>query len=180
MTGMEAIAGTDNPYSLMQVLGKGHSVVKASSTVYVMQCQSVSVQPRREKNCTHEIPASFDGQDIFVDPISFVIKLVGTIVHCNDVTPPRYLIAGKWYSGYQELRECHAPDTLPRTPLGIGDLPELTGLGCSVYKKEQMDDFIIFQHAAGARSAFLAQQTVLAFSGRESGAWQWAKKPNKC
>jgi len=91
----EAIAGADNHYSLMQVFGKGHSVVKAGSTVFVTQCQSVSVQPRRGKNRTHEIPASFDRTDVFVDSFSIVIKLVATIVHCNDVGPPRYVIAGR-------------------------------------------------------------------------------------
>jgi len=77
----------------MQVFGNGHSVVKAGSTVYVMKCQPVSVKPRRDENCTHQIPDIFGTEKVFVDPISFVSQLVGTVLHCNDIAPPRYLIA---------------------------------------------------------------------------------------
>jgi hypothetical protein len=39
-----------------------------------------------------EIPALFNGTEVFVDPISHVIKTVGLPVHCNDIAPPRYKV----------------------------------------------------------------------------------------
>ena len=36
-------------------------------------------------NCSHEIPASNNGTDVFVDPINWVIRPTGTTVHCSDV-----------------------------------------------------------------------------------------------
>jgi len=175
MTRLESIAGTDNPFSLMQDFGKGHSVVKAGSTVYVTKCQPVSVRPRRDENCTHEIPAFFGNEKVFVDPISFVIRLVGTVLHCNDIAPPRYLIASKWYCGYPDLRECHAPDTLHWVPVEIGDGPDIHGLGRSIYTKGQMEEFFAFQHAANARTTFLGHETEIAFSGRDpEGKWGFA------
>ena len=94
---MESVAGTDSQYALNQVLGKGVLLSKAGSAVYVTHCNSVNVDPRVHRNCTLEIPAVFNGSDIFVDPISLVIKPMGTVVRCNEVAPPRFLIEGAWY-----------------------------------------------------------------------------------
>jgi hypothetical protein len=54
-TRLESIAEAENPYSLMQVLGRGHQVTRNGATVY---------------NCTKEIPAELNGMRVFVDPIS--------------------------------------------------------------------------------------------------------------
>ena len=67
---MESVAGTDSQYALNQVLGKGVLLSKAGSAVYVTHCNSVNVEPRVHRNCTLEIPAVFNGSDVFVDPIS--------------------------------------------------------------------------------------------------------------
>ena len=111
---MEAVAGTDSQYALNQVLGKGVLLSKAGSAVYVTHCSSVNVEPRVHSNCTLEIPAILNGSNVFVDPISFVVKLMGTVVRCNEIAPPRFFIEGAWYCNYATgLRECHAPLTFP-------------------------------------------------------------------
>jgi hypothetical protein len=71
---LESIAGAENPYSLMQVFGQGHHVIKNGATVYVTKCQAVSVTPRTHANCTNEIPVEYNGTNVFADTISFVIK----------------------------------------------------------------------------------------------------------
>ncbi len=38
---LESIAGAENPYSLMEVFGRGHLVTKNGATVYVTRCQPV-------------------------------------------------------------------------------------------------------------------------------------------
>jgi hypothetical protein len=170
---MESIAGTDSQYALNQVLGRGVLLSKAGGAVYVTRCNEVNVEPRVHTNCTLEIPAIFNGSDVFVDPISSVIKPMGTVVKCNDVAPPRFLIEGAWYCSYESgLRECHAPRTFPLSPLDIGDLDEPTGLGRSLYTQKQMEEFYNFQNAAGTRTAFIADQADRAFDGRSSdGQW---------
>jgi hypothetical protein len=86
-TRLEAIAGADNPYSLITIFGRGHLVIKAGGAVYVTRCSPVEVLPRSHKNCTEEIPVTVNGTDAFVDPISYVIKSAGSPIHCNDVAP---------------------------------------------------------------------------------------------
>jgi hypothetical protein len=54
-TTLEAIAGADNPYSLITIFGCGHLAMKAGGAVYVMRCAPVEVLPRSHKNCTEEI-----------------------------------------------------------------------------------------------------------------------------
>jgi hypothetical protein len=94
-TRLEAIAGADNPYSLITIFGRGHLAIKAGGAVYVTRCSLVEVVPRSHGNCTEEIPVTVNGTDAFVDTISYVIKSAGSPIHCNGVAPPRYKVGGK-------------------------------------------------------------------------------------
>jgi hypothetical protein len=60
-TRLEAIAGADNPYSLITIFGRGHLAIKAGGAVYVMRCSQVEVLPGSHKNCTEEIPVTVKG-----------------------------------------------------------------------------------------------------------------------
>jgi hypothetical protein len=71
---LEAIAGADNPYSLITIFGRGHLAIKAGGAVYVTRCAPVEVIPGSHKNCTEEIPVLSNGTKVFVDPVSYVIK----------------------------------------------------------------------------------------------------------
>ncbi len=94
-TRLESITGAKNPYSLMQVFGRGHQVTGNGATVYVTRCQAAEVLPRTHTNCTNEIPAILNGTNVFVDPISFVIKVAAALVRCNDVAPPSWRLNGR-------------------------------------------------------------------------------------
>jgi hypothetical protein len=56
------------------------------------------------KECTNEIPVTFNTWEVFVDPISLVIKTAAALVRCNDLVPPRWKLGGKWYCSFPELR----------------------------------------------------------------------------
>jgi hypothetical protein len=162
-TRLEAIAGADNPYSLITVFSRGHLAIKAGGAVYVTRCSPVEVVPRSHGNCTEEIPVTVNGTDAFVDPISYVIKSAGSPIHCNDVAPPRYKVGGKWYCSYPELKECHDPEMLPVDevridPAQVNDI----GLGKSIYTQEQLKEFARFQDSQGTRKAYLAETAEMA------------------
>ena len=65
-------------------------LTRAGSVVYATHCNPVQVVPRSlaPGNCSHEVPASYNGTDVFVDPINWVIRPLETTVHCSDVAPP--------------------------------------------------------------------------------------------
>jgi hypothetical protein len=52
---LEAIAGADNPYSLLQVFRRGHVITKSRAVAYVTRCNPVKVLPRVSNHCTEEI-----------------------------------------------------------------------------------------------------------------------------
>ncbi len=108
-----SITGAENPYSLMQVFGRGHQVTRNGVMVYVTRCQAAEVLPRTHTNCTNEIPAILNGTNVFVDLISFVIKAAAAPVRCNDVTPPRWRLNGRWYCAFPEIRDCAEPGKIP-------------------------------------------------------------------
>jgi hypothetical protein len=172
-TRLEAIAGADNPYSLITIFGRGHLAIKAGGVVYVTRCSPVEVIPRSHGNCTEEIPVTVNGTDAFVDQISYVIKSAGSPIHCNDVAPPRYKVGGKWYCSYPKLKECHDPEMLPVDevridPVKVNDI----GLGKSIYTKEQLEEFTRFQDSQGTQKAYLAEPAELTYTGRnEKGEW---------
>ena len=167
-----AVAGSDNPYSLTNVLRRGVLLTRAGSVVYATSCFPVPVHPRSiaSGNCLHEIPAVYNETEVFVDPINWVIKPLGTIVQCFDVSPSWFFIQGNWYCQYKGLlMECHEPALLPITLLGIGESTRKLGLGWSIYTDNQMKEFYTFQNAAGAQNVYLADQTERAFQMMNNG-----------
>jgi hypothetical protein len=157
-TRLESIAGAENPYSLMQFFGRGHLVTRNGATVYVTRCQAAEVLPRTHTNCTNEIPAVLNRTNVFVDPISFVIKAAAAPVRCNDVAPPRWRLNGRWYCAFPEIRDCAEPGKIPMKPIAIDDVKVMDlGLGRSIYSPEQLEEFARFQESQGTRRAFLAE-----------------------
>jgi hypothetical protein len=131
-TRLESIAGAENTYSLMQVFGRGHQVTRNGATMYMTRCQAAEVLPRTHTNCTNKIPAILNGRNVFIDPISFVIKVA--LVRCNDVAPQRWRLNGRWYCALPEIRDCAKPGRIPMKPIAIDDIKVLNlGLGRSIY-----------------------------------------------
>jgi hypothetical protein len=174
-TRLESIAGCDNPYSLLQVFGRGYLASKAGATVYVTRCRPVSVTPRTVVNCTAEIPAHYNESEVFIDPISYVIKSYGTPMKCTDIALPRFQIGSRWYCliAQRGLSECHQPLALPIAAVEIDhEEPEPWGLGRSIYSEAQLAAFAEFQQAAAVRAAYVADVSELAYSRRgPDGEW---------
>jgi hypothetical protein len=169
---LESMAGAENPYSLMEVFGRGHLVTKNGATVYVTRCQPVEVTPRTHTNCTIEIPAQYNNTDVFVDPISFVIKAAAAPVRCNDIAPLHWRLNGRWYCAYLQMWDCGEPRRIPIKPLNIDNVGVMNlSLGRSIYSPEQLEEFKRFQESQGTRRAFLADSAEGAYNSRVGGEW---------
>jgi hypothetical protein len=85
---LEAIAGADNPNSLITVFGRGHLAIKAGGAVYVTRCLTGGGGSvlSRELHGGDSRDGQWDGR--LCRPISYVIKSAGSPIHCNDVAPP--------------------------------------------------------------------------------------------
>ncbi len=147
-------------------------VTRNGATVYVTRCQAAEVLPRTHTNCTNEIPAILNGTNVFVDPISFVIKAAAVPVRCNDVAPPRWRLNGRWYCAFPEIRDCAEPGKIPMKPIAIDDVKVMDlGLGRSIYSPEQLEEFARFQESQRTGRAFLAESAERAYNTRVGGQW---------
>jgi hypothetical protein len=75
---------SDNPQSLFAIFGHGHLAINVGGSVNVTRCAPVEVIPRSNKNCIEEILAVYKGMEVFLDPISYVIKSARSPVNCSD------------------------------------------------------------------------------------------------
>jgi hypothetical protein len=145
-TRLESISGAENPYSLMQVFGRGHQVMCNRATVYVTRCQATEVRPRTHTNCTNEIPVELNNTHLFVDLISFVMKAVAAPVRCNDIAPPRWRLNRRWYCAFPQIRDCAKPGRIPVKPITIDNVKVMNlGMGRSIYSPAQLEEFAHFQ-----------------------------------
>ncbi len=84
--------------------------------------------PRTHTNCTNEILAILNGTNVFVNPISFVIKAAVAPVGCNDVAPPRWRLNGRWYCAFPEIRDCAEPGKISMKPIAIDVIKVMAGV----------------------------------------------------
>ncbi|OBQ32271.1 MAG: hypothetical protein AN484_28100, partial [Aphanizomenon flos-aquae WA102] len=95
------------------------------------------------------------------------------VTHCNDVAPPRWQIAGRWFCSYPELRDCSTPEELPVQAVKIEE-GKITGqgLGRSIYSTKQVEEFLKFQDSHQVRRAYLAETAEIAYANRgPNGEW---------
>jgi hypothetical protein len=57
-TRLEAIAGADNPYSLITIFGRGHLAINAGGAVFVTRCSPVEVLPARIGTAQRRYPST--------------------------------------------------------------------------------------------------------------------------
>jgi hypothetical protein len=106
-------AGIEEPRGVAAHFGVGHVAVRSGGVVYVARCGMVVVELRNHTTCTQEIPVTHQGREVYVEPLSLVIRRSATPVKCERRTPPRWKIGKKWFCGYPEIRPCNGPEPLP-------------------------------------------------------------------
>ena len=106
-------AGTEGSRSVAARFGVGHIAVRSGGVVYVARCGMVVVELRNHTTCTQEIPVIHQGKEMYVDPLSLVIRRSATLVKCRRKAPPRWKIGKEWFCGYPEIRPCNGPGPLP-------------------------------------------------------------------
>jgi hypothetical protein len=106
-------AGTEEARGVAAHFGVGHIAVRSGGVVYVAQCGMVVVELPNHTACTQEIPVIHQGKEMYVDPLSLVIRRSATLVKCRRKAPPRWKIGKEWFCGYPEIRPCNGPGPLP-------------------------------------------------------------------
>ena len=136
---LHAIAGANNPYSLLDIYGPGHAIYKSGASAYILRCAPIEAALASYGNCTEEIPVTINGTTKFADPFTYVLRDLPTLTVCNDLMPTRHLIAGQWYCVYPETRRCEAPLQLNITMTPYEPHDFLQGLGGGIFSDDQLD-----------------------------------------
>jgi hypothetical protein len=106
-------AGREGPRSMARHFGLGHLVLRSGGVAYAARCGMVVVELRNQTTCTQEIPVTYQGKEMYMDPFSMVIQRSATPVKCRKKTPTRWKIGREWICGYPEIRSCSGPGPLP-------------------------------------------------------------------
>jgi len=162
---IQAVAGVENPYALLDLYGPGHHVYKNGVNAYVAKCPPVEANRAEYPNCTHEIPVLVKDRLRFADPLTFVLKSFPTVVVCSAIMPTRWKIGGEWYCASPEARPCRAPSQLNVTMSARRhdyDYDMAAGLEGGIYTKEQLQEHRLFQLNHGSREAVLSKITATA------------------
>ena len=114
---LQLISGNDNPYALIDLFGRGHTVYVTGSAARVVKCVPIEVQHAVYRNCTEEMPVHYGMELRFLDPISWVAKMDPTVIPCSGAMATRWRVAGAWYCpevlapGHVGVRQCYAGET---------------------------------------------------------------------
>ena len=156
---LQAIAGTDNPYALLDLYGKGHVVYRAGAVVHVAKCYQLDAGRASFPNCTTEIPVSVNGSTKFADPFTWVLRSYPTIVPCSRIMQVKWKINENWYCATPEVIRCEAPDQLNVTNdyLPANDFTQ--GLGKGIFTEEQLAQHRKFTISVETRQAASAHTT---------------------
>lgn len=107
--------------------------------LYIMQCTARIATIRRTINCYQELPITVNNESYFMAPTTHVIQKHAIQIECNIITPPMYLIDGRWISISPMPMETIPPTLLkPETEHKL-NLNPIQPLGASgLYTQEEI------------------------------------------
>ena len=165
---LQAVAGSRNPYSLLDLYGPGHEVINAGAAAYVLRCVPVEAVPASFGNCTREIPVHVNGTVRFADPFTWVLRDFPAVVPCSKVMPVHWKIRGRWYCAVPDAILCERPMQLNASVRFPAFADFTAGVGQSAFTSSQMEAHAAFQRAFMAREAVIQQITNNAVEGSHS------------
>ncbi len=129
-------AGREGPGGMARHFGLGHLVLRSGGVAYAARCGMVVVELRDQTTCTQEIPVTYQGKEMYVDPFSLVIQRSATPVNCRKKTPAQWRIGKECICGYPEIRSCNRPGPLPGH--WYREKLKVTGTTASTSREERM------------------------------------------
>ena len=155
------LAGTDNPYALLDHYGRGFTLQVAGAAAYIIKCGRLNATRADYRNCTQEVPVAVKGQTKFADPFTWIIKDYPTVVPCSPIMPVRWNIMGKWFCATPGIRPCPAP---PQLQSGLNRTTEgdfTRALGKGIYTDSQMRQHRELWKATTSRRAVVSKASNL-------------------
>ena len=169
---LQAISGSHNQYSLLDLYGPGHVTFTAGTALYITKCVPVEATRFEYPNCTTEVPVLLNGKKMFADPLTWIVKALPTVLPCSDMMPVKWKIGMTWVCATPKVTICPAPKQLDVT-FGINKINDdfTQGLNGGIYTHSQLQQHRQYQLSYSSRDAVVAKVTNAAtgFSIEGSG-----------
>ena len=166
---LHAMAGSDQPYALLDRYGRGYTMQVAGAAAYVIKCAATTATRAEYSNCTQEVPVMVDGKVRFADPLTWILQDFPTVVPCSPVMPVRWNILGKWYCATPEIRACIAPTRFSSNLNQTAEGDFARGLGRGIFTESQMAQHLEFWRSTTSRKAVVAKASNAASAGGHGG-----------
>ena len=178
------ISGASNPHAMMGTYGPGHEIVKSGAVAYVIKCVPREAVVAKFPNCSQQIPVHIEAEDSnqenrtyhkdiqFVDPVTFNLQPIPTIVECSSLMPPRWKIKETWICSFPNVHECSPAETIPlRAPAYSRRLDFTQGLDyqAGIFDEDQRRANYLFQRNLNSREPVLAKMTNEALKRMQEG-----------
>ena len=75
----------------------------------IIKCKPTDVSYRNIDEDTEEIPVYHNGRQMYVDPITFVLKPNATLIPSGTYLPIKWKIGNTWYCKHGKRTACGAP-----------------------------------------------------------------------
>jgi hypothetical protein len=73
-------AGQEGPGGMARHFGVGYFALRSGGTVYAARCRMVVVELRNHSTYTKEIPVTYQGKEMYVEPLNLVVQHSATPV----------------------------------------------------------------------------------------------------
>jgi hypothetical protein len=169
---LQALAGADNPYALLDLYGPGHTAYVSGAAAYVTKCPLVEAIRVDFANCTKEVPV-LSGRNHtlrFADPYTWILKTYPTIVPCSDVMPVRWKVRDQWYCATPQARPCPPAAKLNTTTGSFRPDDFTQGVNLGIYTEGQKAEHREYLRAASSREAVVAKVVNAASRGARGGS----------
>jgi hypothetical protein len=80
--------------------------------LFIFKCLPVDVTPRDALECTKQMAVTYEGKDVFVEPITRIITALSTPMACSAITPQRYRLAPNVWVAIPQRTRVETPRSL--------------------------------------------------------------------
>lgn len=118
----------------------GYTAVLLGEVVYLVKCVPTEVQIRESTVCYNELPVIYMNKSMFMTPQNHLLQPHGTIVECNTLMQPAFLLYNDWYAFFPAMLKVKEPDTLGLKTTYTWSYQEPGNLATAgIYSQKQLD-----------------------------------------
>jgi len=82
-------------YAMAMGEGPGYTAINAREIIYLLKCKAVNVEINTLNTCFNELPIKYQNKTYYMAPKTHTLQSYGTLIDCNTILPPAFLLEGE-------------------------------------------------------------------------------------